>query len=78
LQSDVPPVAPPEIENVIRQQLSQPPNTIFKVISYEAIAAGSIAQTHRATLQDGRQVAIKIQRPGIDAIVAQDIILISM
>jgi predicted unusual protein kinase regulating ubiquinone biosynthesis (AarF/ABC1/UbiB family) len=46
------------------------------VISYEAIAAGSIAQTHRATLQDGRQVAIKIQRPGIDAIVAQDIILI--
>lgn len=76
LQSNVPPVAPAEIEAVLRQQLSQPPEDIFKTISYQAIAAGSIAQTHQATLKDGRQVAIKIQRPGIDAIVVGDIALI--
>lgn len=76
LQSNVPPVAPADIEVVIRQQLPQPPETIFQTISYQAIAAGSIAQTHRATLQDGRPVAIKIQRPGIDAIVMRDIELI--
>lgn len=76
LQSNVPPVAPADIEAVIRQQLPQSPETIFQTISYQAIAAGSIAQTHRATLQDGRLVAIKIQRPGIDAIVVRDIALI--
>jgi ubiquinone biosynthesis protein len=76
LQSHVPPVAPEEIETVIRQQLPQPPEVVFKTICYEAIAAGSIAQTHQATLQDGRLVAIKIQRPGIDAIVMRDIDLI--
>lgn len=76
LQSNVPPVGPTEIEGVIRQQLSQPPEAFFKAINYQAIAAGSIAQTHRATLLDGQEVAIKIQRPGIDAIVGQDISLI--
>jgi predicted unusual protein kinase regulating ubiquinone biosynthesis (AarF/ABC1/UbiB family) len=76
LQSNVPPVSQAIIEGAIRQQLSQPPDAIFQAISYEAIAAGSIAQTHRATLKDGRQVAIKIQRPGIDVTVQRDINLI--
>jgi ubiquinone biosynthesis protein len=76
LQSNVPPVAPTEIELVIRQQLPQAPEALFQTIDYQAIAAGSIAQTHQATLQNGRRVAIKIQRPGIDAIVARDIALI--
>jgi ubiquinone biosynthesis protein len=76
LQSNVPPVAPDVIEGAIRQQLSQPPEAIFKAINYEALAAGSIAQTHQATLKDGRRVAIKIQRPGIDAVVIRDIELI--
>jgi ubiquinone biosynthesis protein len=76
LQSNVPPVAPAIIESAIRQQLPQPPDAIFQSISYDAIAAGSIAQTHRATLKDGRQVAIKIQRPGIDVTVQRDINLI--
>ncbi len=76
LQSNVPPVAPAEIEGVIRQELPQPAEAIFTTIGYEAIAAGSIAQTHQATLKDGRKVAIKIQRPGIDAIVVRDIALI--
>jgi ubiquinone biosynthesis protein len=78
LQSNVPPVASADIEAVIRQQLPQSAEAIFQTISYQAIAAGSIAQTHRATLQDGRLVAIKIQRPGIDAIVVRDIELIHM
>jgi ubiquinone biosynthesis protein len=76
LQSNVPPVAPTEIEAVIRKQLPQSPETVFKTINYQAIAAGSIAQTHQATLHDGHRVAIKIQRPGIDAIVMRDIDLI--
>ncbi|HEY9874792.1 MAG TPA: AarF/ABC1/UbiB kinase family protein, partial [Candidatus Obscuribacterales bacterium] len=76
LQAEVPPVAWSEVETVIRQQLRQPLEQTFATINPEPVAAGSIAQTHRATLADGREVALKIQRPGIDVVVAQDISLI--
>ncbi|WP_017717166.1 ABC1 kinase family protein [Kamptonema formosum] len=76
LQANVPPVPWSEIELVIRKQLRQPLEETFTAISRSAIAAGSIAQTHRATLKDGREVALKIQRPGIDLVVEQDLALI--
>jgi len=77
LQTNVPPVAWQEIETLLQSQLKQPLNRIFQTINPTAIAAGSIGQVHRATLMDGQEVAIKVQRPGIDSIVAQDITLIS-
>lgn len=76
LQSNVPVVPPSEIAQFIHAQLPQPLETIFSQIDYQAIAAGSIAQTHRATLIDGQSVAIKVQRPGIDVTVARDISLL--
>lgn len=76
LQDAVPPVNWAEIEVVIRQQLIRPLEETFAKIEFQPVAAGSIAQTHRATLADGREVALKVQRPGIDAVVAQDIALI--
>ena len=76
LQTNVPPVAWSEVKTVIRQQLSQPIEDVFDTIEPQAIAAASIAQVHRATLKTGQEVAIKIQRPGIEAVVAQDVSLI--
>jgi ubiquinone biosynthesis protein len=76
LQANVPPVTWEAIEVVIKQQLQKPIEEVFTVINPIPIAAGSIAQIHRATLKDGREAAIKVQRPAIDKIVAQDIILI--
>jgi ubiquinone biosynthesis protein len=76
LQDEVPPVPWSEIEVVIRQQLKRPLEETFAVINSIPVAAGSIAQTHRATLADGREAALKVQRPGIDQTVAQDIALI--
>jgi ubiquinone biosynthesis protein len=76
LQDEVPPVAWADIEVVIRKQLKHPLEETFAKINPVAVAAGSIAQTHRATLADGREVALKVQRPGIDLTVAQDIALI--
>ncbi|MEP0851822.1 MULTISPECIES: ABC1 kinase family protein [Cyanophyceae] len=76
LQDDVPPVPWSQIEIVIRQQLSRPMEEVFATINPQAVAAGSIAQTHKATLADGRDVALKVQRPGIDVVIAQDISLI--
>ncbi|OCQ91275.1 ABC transporter [Nostoc sp. MBR 210] len=76
LQDEVPPVPWSEIEVVIRKQLKFPLEEVFPKINSVPVAAGSIAQTHRATLADGREVALKVQRPGIDTTIAQDIALI--
>ena len=77
LQGRVPAVAWPEIETLIRQELSQPLEDTFLRIDQEAIAAGSIGQVHRAILKNGEKVALKVQRPGIEQVVEQDIALIT-
>ncbi|HEY9828525.1 MAG TPA: AarF/ABC1/UbiB kinase family protein, partial [Stenomitos sp.] len=76
LQSNVPAVPWEAIQPVLEQALQQPLDQVFTTVQPQAIAAGSIAQVHRATLLNGEEVALKIQRPGIAAIVQQDIQLI--
>ncbi|MEA5574922.1 AarF/ABC1/UbiB kinase family protein [Anabaena sp. UHCC 0451] len=76
LQDEVPPVPWSEVEVVIRKQLKHSLEETFITINHIPVAAGSIAQTHRATLTDGREVALKVQRPGIDETIIQDIALI--
>ena len=77
LQAKVPPVAWELLEQSLQQEFSQPLENIFSQINHQPIAAGSIAQIHRATLTTGEEVAVKIQRPGIERIVSQDIKLIT-
>ena len=77
LQSTVPPVDATEIEGFMRQNLPRAPEEVFAEVNYRAIAAGSIGQTHKATLKDGREVALKVQRPGIEVVVNQDVALIN-
>lgn len=76
LQDEVPAVPWADVEVLIRKQLKRPLEETFITINAIPVAAGSIAQTHRATLVDGREVALKVQRPGIDLTVPQDIALI--
>jgi ubiquinone biosynthesis protein len=77
LQSNVPAVNWFEIETVLQAQIQGELNEVFSEIDRRPIAAGSIAQTHRAVLKsNGRQVALKVQRPGIDRLVMRDIGLI--
>ena len=76
LQANVPPVSWEAIEILLSQELGQPIESVFSKINQQPIAAGSIGQIHRATLTTGEEVAIKVQRPGIDKIVEQDISLI--
>ncbi|BAY55575.1 ABC1 family protein [Leptolyngbya boryana NIES-2135] len=78
LQAEVPPVDWAEIEVVLRKQFSQPLEEVFASVNYTPVAAGSIAQTHYAVLKDGRAVALKVQRPGLSAVVEQDIALIRL
>lgn len=76
LQANVPPVAWTRIESLLQEQLNAPVEEVFSQFNQEPVAAGSIAQTHRATLKSGQEVAVKVQRPGIDKVVEQDIALI--
>ncbi len=76
LQANVPPVPWSAVEMVLRQQLRQPLEQVFSSIETESVAAGSIAQTHRACLTSGEWVALKIQRPGLEAVVERDTRLI--
>lgn len=76
LQGRVPPVPWVEVETQIRKQLKRPLSEIFSHIETESVAAASIAQIHKATLHNGQEVALKVQRPGIEVVVEQDIALI--
>jgi predicted unusual protein kinase regulating ubiquinone biosynthesis (AarF/ABC1/UbiB family) len=75
LQANVAPVGWDAIEATLRRELGQSPEAVFETFEHETIAAGSIAQIYRATLKNGQPVAVKIQRPGIEAVVAQDMAL---
>ncbi len=76
LQSNVPPAPWLQVEALIRRELGQPIEAVFSKIDPQPIAAGSIGQVYSAILTTGQRVALKVQRPGIDIIVAQDISLI--
>ena len=76
LQDRVPPHPWSEIADVIRQELGREPDEIFEWIERKPIAAASIAQVHRAQLADGREVAVKVQYPGIQSIIDTDLIVL--
>lgn len=54
-------------------ELGAPFADLFLTFSETPLAAATIAQVHEATMQDGRHVAVKVQRPGLKAIISTDI-----
>jgi ubiquinone biosynthesis protein len=60
-------------KEIIEQDLHGPVARIFAAFDDIPVAAASIAQVHRATLLDGTEVMVKVQRPDIDAIIDRDI-----
>jgi predicted unusual protein kinase regulating ubiquinone biosynthesis (AarF/ABC1/UbiB family) len=73
LQDQVPPHDFGEIRQRIIDELGSSPEEVFQEFEEQPIAAASLGQVHRGVLKDGRDVAIKVQYPGIEKIIETDI-----
>jgi len=76
LQDRVPAVPFAEIHQQLQEDLGATPEEVFAELIPEPLAAASIAQVHRAHLQDGDEVIVKVRRPGIRPIMEADLRLL--
>jgi predicted unusual protein kinase regulating ubiquinone biosynthesis (AarF/ABC1/UbiB family) len=73
LQDEVPAAPASHVLEVIVDELGSLPNEVFRHFDERVVAAASLGQVHFATLHDGREVAVKVQRPFIDQIIDVDL-----
>jgi ubiquinone biosynthesis protein len=73
LQDEVPPFPAHEAKRIIEVEFGSPIENIFSTFYEKPVAAASIAQVHRATLIDGSEVIVKVQRPEIKKHIESDI-----
>ena len=76
LQDAAPPVPFAEVHATLVAELGRPVEEVFARLDPAPIASASIGQVHAATLHDGREVVVKVQRPGITAAVERDLELL--
>jgi predicted unusual protein kinase regulating ubiquinone biosynthesis (AarF/ABC1/UbiB family) len=73
LQQKAPPLSREAAERVVREDLGSPPTEVFAEWDPDPFAAASIGQVHRAVTRAGQQVAVKVQYPGIDKAIENDL-----
>ncbi len=78
LQDQVPPFSSAEAVAVLETTYRQKLNEIFIRFDEPPVASASVAQVHFAMLKNGREVAVKILRPGIERVIAHDIALLGI
>lgn len=76
LQDQLEPVDARLIPGLIVKAFGKEIEAIFDEFDFNPVSAASIAQVHRARLSDGREVAVKIRRPGVDRQIEQDLQLL--
>ena len=72
LQDDAEPFGFEEVEEIIEAELGAGVRHLFADFEREPLAAASLGQVHRATLRSGREVVVKVQRPGAREIARED------
>ncbi len=73
LQDATPPIPYEHAAAVIEAELGAPPEKIFAEFDPEPLASASIGQVHAATLREGEEVVVKVQRPGVKGAVERDL-----
>jgi ubiquinone biosynthesis protein len=76
LQDNVPPFGEEAARTLIENALGDSIDNLFATFSMTPLASASVAQVHTATLPGGEEVVVKVVRPGIEKIIAQDIALL--
>jgi predicted unusual protein kinase regulating ubiquinone biosynthesis (AarF/ABC1/UbiB family) len=77
LQDRVEPFAFTEVEQIVASELGVRISKAFSRFDSKPIAAASLGQVHRAALRDGREVVVKVQRPGIREEMSKDMDVLS-
>src|SRR5688572_31936368 len=73
LQDNVGPFSFAEVEEIVTAELGVRISKAFSEFDETPIAAASLGQVHRASLRDGREVVVKVQRPGIRETIIKDL-----
>jgi ubiquinone biosynthesis protein len=76
LQDDVPPFPAAQARRLVEKAFGRRIEELFASFEAEPVASASIAQVHFATLQSGREVAVKVLRPGMRAVIDDDLRLL--
>ncbi len=72
LQDNVAPFSYAEVERIVEEELGVRISKAFASFDDQPLASASLGQVHRAVMRDGRQVVVKVQRPGIRPRIAED------
>ena len=78
LQDEVPSERLEDIRALVASEFGRPVEEVFTCFFEEPVAAASLAQVHRARLREGEEVVVKVQRPGIERLVATDLAAIRL
>ncbi|MGH2768596.1 MAG: ABC1 kinase family protein, partial [Actinomycetota bacterium] len=73
LRDAAPPMKPGLVRDVFRHEFEADPKELFASFGEKPVAAASLGQVHLASTKDGREVAVKVQYPGIEAAVRSDL-----
>lgn len=73
LQDHVDPFPFADVERIVQEELGVRLSKAFESFESKPIAAASLGQVHRAVLPSGRQVAVKVQRPGVRSVIVDDL-----
>ena len=78
LQDHVPPLTEEAVVRVMEQELGVPWEDVFDHVDPQPLAAGTIAEVHRAMLANGERVVVKVQRPEAKELIEQDLALLEL